>query len=117
LLTGAVDANRAADVARLLHDRLARLSSDEMLFVSARRRVVAKLRSIDTTASGLAERFVRDVDVARPTAEATAALTLDQIAPALAALDLARATILLRGPASATGAAATGFGRSATPLN
>jgi zinc protease len=117
LLTGAVDANRAADVARLLHDRLARLSSDEMLFVSARRRVVAKLRSIDTTASGLADRFVRDVDVARPTAEATAALTLDQIAPALAALDLARATILLRGPASATGAAATGFGRSATPLN
>jgi len=115
-LAGAVDASRAADVATLLRARLARLAGDEMLFVSARRRVVAKLRSVDSSATGLAERFVDEIDVVRPTAKQTAALTLDQIAPALAALDLSRAAILLRGPKTATTAAALGFGRSATEL-
>lgn len=116
VLAGDVDADRAGEVAKLLRERLARLPSDPALFVSARRRVVANLRSIDTSAAGLAERFVRDTELVRPTAEATAALTFDRIAPALA-LHLTDAAILLRGPAPATSAAASGFGRTATPLD
>ena len=117
VLAGAVDETRAADVAKLLRARLARIAVDEMLFVSARRRVLTRLRSIDTTASGMAERFVRAVDVVAPTAEMTAALTLERIAPALASVDLSSAAILLRGPSPAITAAAAGLGRSVTPLN
>lgn len=111
-LVGRVDANRAAEACTLLRERIAKLASDEMLFVSARRRVIARLRSIDTSASGLADRFVREIDLARTLDVTATSITIEQLAP----LSLEHAAILIRGPAASVQAAFAALGRTPTPL-
>jgi predicted Zn-dependent peptidase len=114
-VTGFVDAARAGEALALLRDQLARLRerTDDTAsrFVSARRRVLGQLGSVDTTASALADLTSDDVAKWGDSMKNTAALTLDQIAPLLGKLELTNAAILLRGPERAVRDAYTAIGR------
>ena len=124
VVSGRVDAARAADAFALIHDRIAKLrvaSDDTMVrFVEARARVADRLEAIPTDASSLAARITDAVARGRApdeddrTAEAVRALTIDRLQPALARLDLDAAAILMRGPEEATSAAYAALGRDAT---
>ena len=121
---GYVDAARAVEVFALVRDRIAKLRdpSDDTasLFVSARRRVMTQLASLDTSADALGERFVHEVDLGMAPdtelrlAEDARVLTIDHMAPVLGGLDLAHAAILLRGPRAAVEAGYAALGRTPT---
>jgi zinc protease len=108
MLGGWVDATRATDAVRLVRDRIAELRARRDVaasaFAVARNHVLAQLRSRVGSASSIAARIERDIELVRPpmsdvdTARAVDALTVDDLATTLAALDLARATVLMRGP-------------------
>lgn len=120
-IDGSVDPARAADVIRLLTARLHALgtSSDEVasLFVSARRRVMERLASVDLRAEELGDRVVDDLDAGMTlatdldTVDDVRRLTIDQLTPTLARLDPASAASLLRGPKPALDAAFAALGR------
>jgi zinc protease len=126
VLDGFVETGRAEDAVKLLAERIAALRDDPdtaaRAFVIARARVVTRLRSLAGGATALAVRVERDTALGRPplwdleTARATAALTVDQLTPALAQLDLSRALLALRGPEPVVTAALAALGRTATVL-
>ena len=104
-LVGWVDPARTADAVQLVRDRLAQLrASPEAAFVVARRRVAAHLDSLATSSSGLASRVEHAIATDQPplgdveTSAAVRALTIDDVTPLLADLDLARGSLLLSGP-------------------
>ncbi|MBV8762705.1 MAG: insulinase family protein, partial [Deltaproteobacteria bacterium] len=104
-IAGWVDAARTADAVQLVRDRLAELRAlPDAPFIIARRRVVSRLDSLATSAAALASRVERAVaiDVAPladiETTAAARALTVADVAPLLADLDLSRASVLLSGP-------------------
>lgn len=104
-LVGWVDSARAADALQLVRDRLVQLrAAPEAAFVVARQRVIAHLDSLATSASSLAARVEHEIAIDQPplgdveTSAAVRALTIDDVAPLLADLDLARASVLLTGP-------------------
>ncbi|HEX5060985.1 MAG TPA: insulinase family protein, partial [Kofleriaceae bacterium] len=107
IIGGWVEPGRANDVVALLRDRIEQLRKDPdaaaRAFVLARARVVAHLASVTGSASLIAARAETDVAYDRApmsdlaTARAVQALTIDQMAPLLAELDLSRAAVLMRG--------------------
>jgi zinc protease len=107
-ITGFVEVGRAQDAMDLVAKRIAQLRTDPdaaaSAFVAARQRALVQLMSVTGSASSLAERVDRDVALGREpmanvqTANAVKALSIDAMAPVLADLDLARATVLVRGP-------------------
>ena len=120
-IAGLIDASRAADVMRLLRDRLVQLRAGDApaasLFVSARRHVVARLSSVDTRADALAD-LVADalargdgsgLDLAD--AERARRMTIDKVSSLLERVDLSRAAMLVRGPEAAAAAAYAAIGR------
>lgn len=121
VITGSVDAQRASEAFVLVRDRLAALRqpSDDTAqrFLAARHRVIDRYSSIDLAATALAERAqqseARDGNIGTEfaTARAAAALTLNQLTPALAALDLDNAALLLSGPRGAVTDAYAAIGR------
>ncbi|MEJ7596290.1 MAG: insulinase family protein [Kofleriaceae bacterium] len=118
-LRGSIDAGRATDALALLRDRLAQLrvhdDATASLFVSARRRVLARWATADQTASAIADTARDDLRAPR-SLERVRVLTLAQIQPQLAELELSRAAILLRGSERALREAYTSIGRSPTAL-
>lgn len=121
VIGGWVDAARAAAAIRLVRDRVHELRSDGVAaaraFVTARAHVLAQLRSQAGSASSLAAQVERDVEMAREpmsdlqTASVVQALTLDDMADALAELELSRAVVLMHGPAAEVKAAFDVLGR------
>jgi hypothetical protein len=121
-LAGEVEAGRASEALDRLARDLATLRSDPdaaaRAFVTARARVVTRLRSLAGGAATLAGRVEQDIALGRAplsdleTADAVAALTIDELVPALADLDLARAAVSLRGPEPALGPAFAALGRT-----
>lgn len=109
-LGGWIDATRAAAAIQLLRDRIAKLRSDPdgtaRAFVRARNRVALLLGSTSGSAASLAARIERDVTLGHPplndvrVAREVSALTIERMAAALRDIDLARASIALRGPAA-----------------
>ena len=127
-LAGSIDGSRAAEAVGLLRDRLAQLRARDDaaaagLFVSARRRVVARLSSVDTRADALAERITTALETGEmpsldlADAECARTITIDRLQPLLDRLDLAQATILVRGPGSAIAAAYGAIGRTPALLH
>lgn len=122
-VTGGVDAPRTAEALRLVQTRLAELRTDAAAtagaFVRARRRVLARL-AIGSDAASLAARTSHQIARERSVldgvrlANAVQATTLDQARDAIAELDLARAAILLRGPAAEVDRGFAELGRTAT---
>lgn len=122
VLDGWIDANRSTAAVQLVRDRIELLRRDPALaaeaFVVARARVVTQLRSQVGNASSLAARVEEDVASARApmshldTARAVQALTIDEMRPTLASLDLAAATILINGPAAEVKSAFGVLGRN-----
>jgi zinc protease len=116
-LRGSVDASRAGEALALLRDRLASLrersDATASLFVSARRRVLARWASIDTSASAVAEMASSRAARGSPGAahERARTLTIDKVQPLLEKLQLANAAILLRGPERALREAYAAIGR------
>lgn len=118
---GYVDAARGGEALRLVGDRLARLRAgdDETAsrFVAARRRVLTKLGSPARDPHALAELAQREIDVGRDPAavaallDAVRAATLPRVMPTLRDLDLAQASLLVRGPTAAVRAAYQAIGR------
>jgi zinc protease len=108
VLTGWVDAARAADAMQLIRDRIAELRTDATAaaraFVIARGHVVTQLRSRVGSAGALAGRIERDVELARgplsdlATARTVEGLTIADMTSTFAELDLAHATVLMDGP-------------------
>lgn len=123
-LGGWIDPTRAQEVFGLIRDRIAKLRHDSdaaaRAFIAARTRVITSLASLTGSASHLAARAELDVDLGRSplsdlkTASEVQALTIDQLAPLLAELDLSRATMLLHGPAEPVKAAFAVLGREPT---
>lgn len=107
VITGSVDAARAGDALQLVHDRLEHLRSDPAAaasaFVEARHHVLAQLDSF-AGASDLAARVQHDVATEHAmlsdveTATEVRALTIEAMTATLGELDLARASVMLRGP-------------------
>jgi hypothetical protein len=105
-LQGWIDLGRAPEVMHLLTDRLAELRTNPdaaaRAFITARNRVIVQLSP--GTSRALAAEVEREVSLARPpltdvaTAEEVRKLTVDAMAPALADLDMAHATVFMRGP-------------------
>ena len=124
VLAGWIDNTRAAEVVQLLRDRIGQLRADPdqaaRAFVTARNRVLTRLAALTGSASALAERVEVDVALGRSplsdlqTAREVRALTIDDMTDAIAGLDLARAAILIRGPADAVNAGFGVLGRSPT---
>ncbi|MCW5803079.1 MAG: insulinase family protein [Deltaproteobacteria bacterium] len=122
-LDGRIDAARAAEVADVLRTRIAALrtldDATARAFVMARDRVLVRLNGLSGRAHELADLAQRDVELGRvpmsdlATAAAVQKLTLDELAPALAELDLDRAAILLTGPPAQVDAAFAALGRTA----
>ncbi|MDX2086580.1 MAG: insulinase family protein [Kofleriaceae bacterium] len=108
MLGGWVDAARASDAVRLVRDRIAELRANPEVaaraFTSARTHVLAQLRSRVGSASSIAARVERDIELVRPpmadldTARDVEALASADLADTIATLDLARATVLMSGP-------------------
>jgi zinc protease len=121
VMGGWIDAARAAAVTRLVRDRITELRGDTLAaaraFVTARAHVLAQLRSQVGSASSLADRVERDVEMAREpmsdlqTANVVQALTLDDMTDTIAALELSRAVVLMHGPAAEVKAAFDVLGR------
>jgi len=126
VLEGYVETGRAAEAVALLAARIAALRDDPdaaaRAFVTARARVVTRASSSSAGAGALAAGVETDVVLGRPplshfeTARDVAALTIEQIAPSLAAIDLSRALIALRGPEPVVTAVLAALGRTATVL-
>jgi len=124
---GWIEPGRTNDVVALLRDRIDQLRKDPdaaaRAFVLARARVVAHLASVTGSASLIAARAETDVELDRApmsdlaTARAVQALTIDQMAPVLAELDLARAAILMRGPDEPITRAFAALGREPTRVH
>ncbi|MEO8552722.1 MAG: hypothetical protein ABI678_22245, partial [Kofleriaceae bacterium] len=124
VVAGIVEAARATEAMQLLDQRIAALRDDPEVaaraFIAARARVVTKLRSLANGAAPLAGRVERDAGLARPPlfdlqiATRAVALTVDQVAPALADLELRRAVIGMRGPEAAITPALATLHRTAT---
>jgi predicted Zn-dependent peptidase len=131
VLTGEIDAAHTREALALVQTRLAALRSDAdataRAFITARKRVLATLLRSTSSASELADRVERDVELARPplsdlqTADAVNRLTIDAMGPALEDLDLVRAAIILRGPHASIDDGFAALGRTptrfATPLD
>ncbi len=110
VIGGGIDAARAAEALHLIRDRIAQLRTDANVaaraFVTARKHVIAQLLSRVGSAGSLASRVEHDVEMGRApmfdleTAASVQALTIDGMTAALADLDLARGTVLMRGPAA-----------------
>jgi zinc protease len=110
LIAGWVDSARASMAMKMIRDRIAELKKDSTAaaraFVIARRHAITHLQAQATSASALAGRIERNVELQRAplsdlaTAKAVQALTIDDMEPTLAELDLAQATVLLSGPKS-----------------
>jgi zinc protease len=124
-IDGYIDSKRASDAFTLMREQLAQLRAGgdpaAALFVSARRRVVARLTSLDTRADALADLFTHDIAIeadtpSRALAERAGALTIDRIAATLSGLDLGNAAIVLRGPEAALAAAYAAIGRKPAML-
>ena len=116
-LRGSVDASRAAEALALLRDRLASLRERSdvtaSLFVSARRRVLARWASVDASASAIAD-LASDAAARGSTRAAhdrARTLTIDKVQPLLEKLQLSNAAILLRGPERALREAYGAIGR------
>ena len=119
-IAGDVDAARAAEAVELLRARLESLRTDADLaaraFVVARARVLTQLGAVTGSAVQLAEGVQAELATGRAplTVHETAArvqrLTIDAMAATLA-VDLARAVVLMRGPAAALEAAFGVLGR------
>ncbi len=124
VIGGRIAAPRTRDAVELVQTRIAQLRSDATAaaraFVTARARVLVHLAATDESASGLAARIAQDVALlrepgsARATEAAVRALTIEAMAPALADLDLDRAVVRMRGPASALDPAFAVLGRTPT---
>jgi zinc protease len=118
---GRIDAARVAEVATTLRTRIAELRTRDdataRTFVIARDKVLGRLGALSGRAHDLAERAQRDIELGREpmsdvaTAAAIAKLTLDDIAPVLADLDLDKAAILMAGPPAEVDAAYAALGR------
>jgi zinc protease len=122
---GYVDSTRAPEALALLRDRLALLrdTGDDTarLFVSARRHVLARLSSVDTRASALADEAAHDAALDRGSSrkwflDRVRMLTIDQVRPMLENMDLTHAAIVMRGPRAALAAAYAAIGREPTML-
>ncbi|HSK04812.1 MAG TPA: insulinase family protein, partial [Kofleriaceae bacterium] len=119
---GHIDASRAADAVRLVHDRLAALRTADRdtasRFVAARRRVAARLQSLETSSAALATLAERETAARRKVgadlelADRVRKLTLRDLAPALGSLELSRAALLMRGPESSVKEAYEAIGRT-----
>lgn len=122
-LEGAIDATRTQEALELVKTRIAALREDPdaaaRAFVSARKRTLAQLGRLTGSAHELAARAQQDIRLARPimsdagTVAEVQRLTIDQMTGALAELDLARAAIVMRGPAANTDPAFAALGRTA----
>lgn len=125
LIGGYVDAARAKEALELLDHRIREVRDDATAaargFVTARSHVLTQLRSRVGSASALADRVAADVEMARPpmsdlrTSRTVASLTIADMGPALAEIDLARATVLVDGPAGDIDALAA-IGRTPTTV-
>ena len=121
VIGGWIDANRATKAIELIRDRIKRLKTDSeaaaRAFVIARQHVVAQLMARVSSAGSLAARVEQDIALERApmsdleTASAVRALTIEQMSTALPELDLSRAVILMRGPASELKGAFGALGR------
>ncbi|HEY5944498.1 MAG TPA: insulinase family protein, partial [Kofleriaceae bacterium] len=124
MVDGWVEPARATDVVALVRDRLERLRTDNdsaaRSFVTARARVIAGLASVTGSASMIAARAETDIELDRApmsdlaTARDVQTLTIEQMAPVLAEVDLARAAILMRGSEEPIKAAFGVLGRQPT---
>jgi zinc protease len=120
-LAGFVDAPRAKEAVELIRDRILELQRDATAaaraFVIARGHVVTQLHSRIGSASALASRVERDVEMEfsplsdLATADVVAALTIEGMRAPLDELDLARSTILMNGPTEHLEAAYAVLGR------
>jgi len=125
-IQGNIDASRAPAAVERLRGSLAKLgdTGDDVakLFVSARRRVIAKLVSMPATAHVLADVAEHDLDLHRAVgselevAEQVRAMTIEQLAPLLHEVELAHAAMLIIGPSSAAKAAYAAIGRTAVEI-
>jgi zinc protease len=121
-ISGSVAAERAEEALALVRARLGRLAAGDDVaaswFVAARRGVIAQLSSIEPGASSLASLAEAAVRLGRPlnanlaAAEEARRLTLEQMAPALGGIELARAAILMSGPPDAVTRAFAALGRT-----
>jgi zinc protease len=124
LISGFVDSARAKDAVELVDKRIRELRDDATAaaraFVTARSHVLTRLRSRIGSASALADRVEADVEMARTpmsdlkTASGVAELTIADMGAALGELDLARATVLVDGPAGDIEPALAAIGRQPT---
>lgn len=127
LLSGSVDAVRTSEAVGLLRTRLAELATDPdtaaRTFVTARRRVLTRLGAQRGSAAELGARISEDVALGRPLLSDrkmiadVQALTIEGMAPALAELDLSRATVYLGGPEASVASAFGVLGRTPTYLD
>lgn len=123
-LQGWIDISRAPEAMHLLTDRLAELRTDPdaaaRAFITARNRVLVQLSP--STSRALAAEVEREVALARPpltdvaTADEVRKLTVDAMAPALADLDMAHATVFVRGPEAVIQSAFDALGRGKPQL-
>jgi zinc protease len=126
VIEGWIEPARANDVVQLIRDRVQKLrtNSDEAAraFVLARSRVITSLASVTGGASLLAARAETDIELSRPalsdlqTAKDVQTLTIEQMTPILANLDLSRAAMVMRGPADPIKAAYAVLGREPTAV-
>jgi zinc protease len=122
VMAGFVAATRTKAAVDLLAERIRELRDDEAAraraFVVARRRVLVQLQSRITSASALADRVQRDVELGRPpltdlqVADAVATLTVEDMSGVFEAIDLARSTVLMDGPDADIEAAFQALGRT-----
>jgi len=132
VISGFVESERTKAAMDLVHDRIEELHRDPIAaaraFVTARDHVLTQLRSQIGSASALADRVERDIEMARAplsdidTARTVSALTIADMAGAIAELDLTRATVLMNGPAADIDPAFAALGRkpvylTAPPVN
>jgi hypothetical protein len=124
VVSGLVDPARAADAFTLMRDELSELQRDgetaARAFVTARRRVVIKLRGVATNPREASGRIATDIDLGRApmsdlaAAREVAALTIDDMRDALSELDLSRGVVTATGPQPAIEAAFAALGRVPT---
>jgi zinc protease len=122
ILEGIVDAARTQESLELVKTRIAALRDDPdtaaRAFVTARKRTLAKLGGLTSSAHELAVRAHDDIRHGRSimsdarTAEEVQQLTIDQMASALAELDLARAAMYIHGPVVHVDPAFAALGRT-----
>jgi zinc protease len=122
VLGGFVDSQRAREAVELIVSRVGELQRDPVAaarsFVVARNHVLAQLGTGLGSASALADRVERDIEIGRKplsdleTADAVALLTIHDMTSTLAQLDLARAIVLMDGPANDIQPAFAALGRT-----